>query len=457
MAINLTTLFSRIGAIGHLLYLADTYGGTTFEGALVADIIPAFDVTSWSDVIGRLSALIEPAQEDAIRIIPTAQAIAVTVLNKMVNDDVRQASEASVSLSLAEVIKQMTSQAKTVAKCTVSASAAAVSGNSGAGVVVISAQRGDALEQQNLFAETATLTCTGDSQSGVATAGTEPFAFAGDQAVTNVFDEAWPSGSGASLALAACDSQLDAATNLLTNSDFETFSSANIPDRWSIITGTAGTDLASDATTFYRGSKGLKFIGGATNTAIAQKFNDATAGTALNLKPYTQYAINLWVKADVVPAAGILRVSLVDGANAIINDAAAVANSFTVTLSGITTTFASKIGTFRTPRVLPSTMKLRLDLSTAMSVGSNLFIDELAMAEMTPLYQGGPQIAIFAGAVPFVVNDAFTLTMANNRNGASYGATFQTLFDRFFGTRQLGLILPYSASPSFADTLITVP
>jgi hypothetical protein len=71
------------------------------------------------------------------------------------------------------------------------------------------------------------------------------------------------------------------------------------------------------------------------------------------------------------------------------------------------------------------------------------------------MYPGGPLIGVVAGSSKWALNDQYNLTIANNQAGASYGSTFQILFDRLFNMKQYRLVLPDDASPSIADTLIT--
>jgi hypothetical protein len=87
--------------------------------------------------------------------------------------------------------------------------------------------------------------------------------------------------------------------------------------------------------------------------------------------------------------------------------------------------------------------------------GRNLYIDHLGMGAMTQLYAGGPAIAYFSGSTASLVKDVYSVTVTNNRGGASNLATMQTAADRVFGMRALNLLLPSSGSPTVADALIS--
>jgi hypothetical protein len=204
----------------------------------------------------------------------------------------------------------------------------------------------------------------------------------------------------------------------------------------------------------YQGGKALEFVGNSSElTSIYQEFDNGDLGTAAALSQLNQYAVNCWIKVDVVPAAGVLEIALVDGAGTIINDAQGVANSFTKSLPAATTGYLPLNGVFRTPAVMPTIARLRIRLTTALSTGSTLFIDELCFAGMSQSFQGGAYIACFAGNVPMIGNDTardrWTWTLTNT------AGLFQRLFDRFFAMKSLQLLLPSASSPSISDSLIS--
>src|SRR5690606_15589688 len=98
---------------------------------------------------------------------------------------------------------------------------------------------------------------------------------------------------------------------------------------------------------------------------------------------------------------------------------------------------------------LPSSYKLRVRLSTALDNGVSVFVDDLALAEATRFYTGGPYVAAFAASVNPALEDHWTVAITSTLGG------FQKLFERFFGMRQLGLTLPFSSTPTISDSLVT--
>ena len=436
------TLATRLTSLVNQLTINSTGAGITSEPDLADDLPRSFD-TGKSGAGSNLSDLKRLAEE---------------IVTRMVYRDNPQRSRTTLKVALEEAIRQMgVATTVRVSACTVSASAGSintVASTAPNGVVVLSVKRGDGRQQDNLFAEVGRLVCTGDGYAGTATAAAEPFTFEGDEAQTSPLHWEWPLGSGANASMSAADAAQDVASgNLLFNSDWETWASG-APSYWTVTD--AQTQLTQETTTFFDGANAIKLAGHATGTPqLTQVFNDSTNGTSTVLKPEVPYACNLWIRTDLVPAAGVLTVDLIDGSNVVINDQQAVANSFTKTLSTLTVnTWTAVNGVFRLPRVLPSTIKIRVRLSTAMSAGSNLYLDRCGMATMTRLYAGGPYMAIFSGNVPFVTGDWFAITMANDRAGASNLNTWQTLFDRLFDMRALDLLLPTSGTTLINDSLI---
>jgi hypothetical protein len=451
MAILLTGaggLFTRLGRLAKVQYDSHGYAGTplpTNMNAAIAALGTEYGLAS------PLPAALTAAQSAVVQSPgSTIRAVAQSVLLKMVNDDQPQANLSSLGLALTELIRQMALAPASVATCTVSATATAASINSGDGVVVLTTKTGRGLIQQGVFAEAGLLNCTGDAQSATAPLGGEPWTYSGDAAVTDSLSHLWPGASGAQAGLTTCDSQAR-GLNLLANGGLDTYTTTDIPDNWALLSGAATTNYVKEVGTVHRGAASYKFIGGATAQSIAQTLAPSV------VMPNRVYAYNLKVRASATPGAGNLVVKLIDGANAWITDDQAAANGSSTTLAGISTsTWTNVQGVVITPRVMPSVAKFSVACDTALGAGKNLFLDSVALCEMTSLYPGGPGLAVFAGLMPWIVNDRFTLTMTNDRAGAAYGATWQTYFDRFFGMRQLALQLPYtSGTPTILDSLIT--
>jgi hypothetical protein len=442
-------LFTRLGKLAKVLYAVSGHQAAlnTVFGQIAAQY-----ATLNLDIGGRLAN----AQVGLVRgqsgIVATLRQAASDTVLAMVLADQPAAGRATTD-ALKEVIRQMIVGSASVQVCSVGVTVAALGSPTGTGTMVYTTKRGDGLVQENLFAEVGRLLCTADSFSGGQTAGREPFAYVGPSSQGGgIFDYDWPVGSDANTQLVAVSADQNAATsgNLLTNGNFESSGS-----NWSITGGVLNTDYAFDTSTPFRGLIDLKFIAGTAATPVfAQVFGDGTNGTGAAPAPLTSYIVNLWVKRDGVVSAGVLTVDLVDGSGSIINDQQGAANSFTKTLSGLTTSYTPVNGTFRLPAEPPATIKLRVRISTALT-GANVYVDDVCMTPATALYTGGPGLAVFSGVTPFATGDTWTVTQTNDRGGATYAATWQAVFDRFFSMRSLGLLLPSSGSPTIADSLIS--
>src|SRR6185437_14786753 len=261
--------------------------------------------------------------------------------------------------------------------------------------------------------------------------------------------------SACSKLLNLADSASDnTAGNWMSNSDFETVSNSNYPDQWTIQTGTAGTQVLVSSTAF-TGTKSLEFLGdgGSTLSAVLQKFatqKSATAGgggAPTVIPASTQVAVNLYTRVSAAPTAGALQVALVDGSGTVLEDAQGTDCSFTIDLTAESTSWADHSGVFRTPAVMPAACYLRLKLTTAIDSAKSVLIDSVALTPMTQLYAGGPSVAGFAGATNVVVGDSWTVAISNTPG------LLALWMERFFSLNSRGVVIPYSGSPTAADSL----
>jgi hypothetical protein len=342
--------------------------------------------------------------------------------------------------ALLYLINQMAASGTYLAPSTVSASVAAGSGNTGNGTCMASVKRGDGTNQQYLYAETVNLLCTSDSQVSTGNLNVEPFSFAGAGVAGNTLGWDWPAGSGAAGSLSAVNAA-NQTPNFLSNGDFETYTVANIPDGWTVVTGTPGTDFGKDTSEFYTGSSCFDFVGtgGAPNSELYFPLT--------GVQPDTVYFLNCWMRKANSLATGVLRLALTDATNTAVNDDAGNANSISQTLNSLTTSFAPVQAVFVTPKALPSAVRLNMKLTTGIStVGGRAAIDRMALVTPTPAYgstRGGPRLAVFSGSTPFLVNDSFAVTVANN-----YSGLWQLMVWQLFDPGLYGYQFPYSGGGS---------
>lgn len=461
MAVDLTSdpggLFRRLGRIGKLILIVAEHQGAlpaAFEGLLLQ-----YDGTTppgLRGVAAPLPGLVEPIlRRPASWLGPVLGPMARDTLLEMVKADNRGAG-ATVADALRYVIRQMVADGDSLQDAIVSTAATAFpAGNVGDGVLVSSALTGEGYPEELILPEQLVVTCTASSYAGTATSGRERFRALGGTPAADRLGYDWPNGSGADVSLLAV--YPDAADDVLTGSGFETFTTANTPDNWAIVTGSAGTEVLKEDTTVYSGSHAVKVVGSATLTEISQTFGSA-AGTTAVLASLTPYAFSMRYRLSGVPAAGVLKVQLTDAGGTVLTDVAGNSNELSVTLSAASAgSWLTLSGVFRIRNgLVPGAYRLRVKLTTALSVGTDLFLDHLCLARMVRLYEGGPYLRHLAGVTPFAVGDGHTLDVANDRGGASDNATFHALADRLFGLRELGIRFPTSATPTIDDSLIQV-
>jgi hypothetical protein len=213
-------------------------------------------------------------------------------------------------------------------------------------------------------------------------------------------------------------------------------------------TGTCTPGASIDGTAHVYRDKAVIFdSNGSELTAIKQRIDDL-------VEARTAYAVCAWMKVDAYPAAGELKIDLIDGAGTVVNNVQGVANSITIdpTSGGdlSTSAFTAITGFFQTPTVIPDILYLRIRISTAITNTASVYIDEVTLVEAEPLYTGGPLAAMFAGTTPPSIRDKWTINVTNSRGGE-----FQDWFYRMFGFADFLLPSDTAAGETIADTLIS--
>ncbi len=387
------------------------------------------------------------------------QALAQAYTIAVVNADT-PLSSLTVNAALNVLISQLKANAQTVRSNAPAATVTAAAGNVGTAKVICNVTGHDGLLREYIFPETLTLTALKDKNSG-ATAGSETLNVASVANISDRLSYLWPAGSGAAAgSVVLADPMLSQGKiNVLNNSSFESFT-ANIPAGWVIVTGVAGTTVLKSTAVVHASysTASLQITGtGSELTSLTQQFN-SIVGTTVALAAQTSYPVAGWCKVSATPSAGVLKIDLIDGSGTVINDDQGTPNSLTIDLTLQTTGWAFFSVWFRTPTNLPSTIKLRLHLTTALDNTKSVYIDDMAMAANTiDLYKGGPLLAAFRGDTEIVRGDNWSDVLTNT-NSAFYtvqtAGLFQTLFDVLFDMRNSGLILPSAVSPSISDTLV---
>ena len=444
-------LFTRLGRILKVAYtLTPQQAGypALFDGVF------AQYTSSLQAVGGQVEQLAGGLVRASSGVMGFAQSVAQqTVLQMVAADQPTQGGDLGTALT--EVIRQMKAGGFYVTPNAVTLAQAQLPNFAGSGVLVLSPLRGDGLVNELAVAEVPRLSCTADAYTGGATQGREGFTLACPPAAAGTWDYDFPTGSGAQASVQAvsADDAGNPGGSLLTNGNFATWSADAIPalQSWTL-TGAWGAD-AQQLTPGFRGTFAVQFLAsGAANVALSQTFAGQTPVTPPALR---SHAVNLWLrKASGTITAGVLQVALVDGSGAVISDQQGAANSFTVALNTLTTSYAAYNGVFRLPANAPASVSLQLKLTTPLA-GGTVAADDVCCTPLTGFYQGGPGFAVFSGATPFLQADAWSVTVTNSQGGASYLGTFQTGVDRLLGLKGYNLLLPSTGTTLLSNSLIS--
>lgn len=275
---------------------------------------------------------------------------------------------------------------------------------------------------EQVIPETMTLVCNGDSYTDRLTEGTERFSWNGIAPNSNVWDII-RQGSGTGPAI-----QLANAASIITNRDFETFTSTNTPTGWTL-TGTAGTHIFAEGTEVYRGSKSLKFTGTGAQATIAVTQSVAAA----SLTPRKRYNLSIRIKASATIAAGDLTIMFTGTGYT-----AATSEKITIAAGSLPTSWTLYNFWITLPAVIPSDFALSISWGSTPTSAKNLYLDSLAFAPAT--YHNGVGLVGVAGSTRFVRGDSFTVATENTEG----------LFQQFF-RKAFNVQLPSSNTPTISE------
>jgi hypothetical protein len=447
-------LFTRLGV---LVYMMDQVRAhQTNLKTLLANVQTEYSATD-AYMIEVLAGNIERRIAEAGGVLNDVRAAAERTIIEMCFAEANTAGAVNTMRSrqitdaLIWLIRQMDADAKKVDGTTITKSSAAYGAtNVGNGRFVYNTEApnillGSTNDWPNIRSETLEARCIQDATNGAISRGAEVFEIRGQPSYSPL-DYRFPAGSGTMTRVATVSAAVDAGgiyENQLTNSDFEDQTS-NLADQWSLVTGAAGTQFQTESTGF-RGTKSIKLNAGSGVFDIRQALA-SPAGSLGRLTPDRPYVLSFAYKIDA-GAAGVIRVSVKDGSGNIIDSG----NFFnTQTVTGGSTSWAFVNTTIRSPRNIPQETYLHIETTTAITTAA-AYVDEVILAELKPIANGGQSIAMIAGATDWRVDDNGRFEFLNVDEGA-----FVRAFDRLFDMYGKGLSLPqnYSGTETISDGLI---
>ena len=459
MALTLTGVggvFTRLGKIFGMM--VDVRAHMNDIETEIADIQGAYAAAdSW--MVASLVAAKEARIAQAGGVMNDLRAIATDTLVEMCwTDSQTKTAEVlptkTIDSALLYLIRAMDTAVASVDGTVITVSGVTyAAGNTGTGKLVVSVEppnlpTSNVSYLTNARDEKLEVRCIQDAQGRAIASGAETFEIRGFTAYDNL-DRRFPAGSGVRQRIDCVSASIDSGgvgQNMLRNSDFENFTTANTADYFTTITGVAGTNFGSEATNFLRGASAFRMIGdGATLAKVRQQLG-STVGTPAQIQADRLYCLAVWIRHSSGAGAGNVRIKLEDTAGT------AISNTTIDTTSAVGISYTHKTIVFRAPRTLPSTVYVSIEQSTALAVAGIMYIDELCLVEMRQIASGGCAVTVFAGATDWVADDSASLDITNGDEG-----DFCTFFDIAFGMYEKGLHLPqnYAAGETINDNLIS--
>jgi len=265
--------------------------------------------------------------------------------------------------------------------------------NVGDGELIVSDVDGDGRTLENLFVETVTVKCTSDAQvSG--TEGQETFGLKGGVPLDSIHHYGTRQSGGGSSITVMNDTSQD-----LDNSEFEDFT-ANVPDDWTIVTGTAGTHINENATNEHSGVNCLEFAGDGALAAIEIK--QALTG----IEPNTVYVFGVWINTD----------SVTQGTVELVMKGTGWTTGGKISIGAAWPTSYAFYSFFtETPRDVPSDVAMHIKVSGTLNAGASVWFDRCALSKA--VFSNNLYWGLFRGATDFVIGDIFTTGITDDNIG----------------------------------------
>lgn len=421
MAIDYTLLFTRLGRFvaETNLWLARQSSEVLGSNVGADDILDEFAANrELADGVLGLYQSLQASMRSHVGGLTTQATKSLAALQSELS-----APSPSTAAILPLLIERMGDESKTVLANTISSPGVTpVSGITGTGGLSVSKMNADGVDDQTVASETLRVRCVRDRFTGTV-AGQELFEIVGQPRQAKEEGYA-PRGSGGPTQTLG-----GAAANLLTNGAFSAFTS-NVPDGWTVVAGTAGTDILDNTTVLHADTHTLELkSGGASTITLKQVF-----GSSFTKRVYVG---NVWARRSGGSWTGGGSLKFTAKGTGFTDK-----DILSIDPASLTASFANSVLFFATPATLPSDFRIEVSWTGAnLNAGKSVYLSGSAVRLAT--MHGGSAYAIFRGATDFLAGDDFVVITAND-----YAGKFQTWFGRFFGVQ-----LPSSGSPNISDSL----
>jgi hypothetical protein len=446
-------LFTRIGAMVYFMNQVRLHQANM--KSYLANVQAEYSSTD-AYMIDQLNGMIEQRIADAGNILNDIRASSERTIIEMCWAQAQTSTnnpmpEKDIQNALTWLIRQMDADSKTIERnvITVTSSGSKAANNGNGAFVYLTTPpsmiTSNASDWPNIRKEIMEVRCIADAQSGAISPGSERFRVSGGLAYP-MFDYRSPGGSGVRMEIDAICSAVDdgiRGQNILTNSDLEDWTS-NVPDQFTVSSGTAGTDFIKESTTVARPTYGMKCAATGTTFKIRQQLG-SSSGTLGKLLPDTPYTLGALFRKDA-GATGTLRIALENSAGTEITNA--IITPIVASMSS--TTWQVQSAEFRTPKILPTTVYLSVGSTVGVATAA-AYVDEIFCAELQPIAPGGQAVAVISGSSNWTIDDQLYKVFSNDAGGG-----FATGLDILLEMFNRGLTLPtaISGSETISDSLI---
>ncbi|QDP65045.1 MAG: hypothetical protein GOVbin1630_2 [Prokaryotic dsDNA virus sp.] len=461
-------LFTRLGKLFYVRKLMNDFQDNLRTE--IEDVLDEFTVTDMYQTL-NLPSSIKTFDAPMMPMHSSIAGIAQNIIMETVRSGLSKEPQ-SFKHAMELLIQDMVAESKTVeaAAYGTAGTIAAGGSNTGNGTILVNSSQPRTYQTtdttwQTIKPEVLTIECKMDKSSGTAL-GREHFSIIGDEP-KNSFNAEWPAGSGVQEGISVTAAKSAGSftrgvasapgNNILRNSDFQTFAATTLPLGW-VDAGSgshSGNKQEANTTAAYiwnaESSGNVQLNGnGSFQHKLTQQLrtNSGTPASVYGGKNYILSCRTRIAAGSGTVGSGVLEFNIQSGSGSKVSSATKSYN-----LSSLGTSWVHITDNWNfTETELPKDPYFSIECTTAIANTKNIVIDELVLAEVVPVYSGGPGILIVRGSADFRNKDVFTCTWAH---GASPPANeMQFMFEQLLGISGMGLNLPTSGSPNIADSLI---